>query len=442
MDLGLGLRRALARITGAAIIDERTVRELAKDMQRVLIANDTNVRLVLELTKKIGNRILAEKQLKGANPKEQAVKIVYDELSALLGEKYEPRVQRKRIMMLGLFGSGKTTSSAKIAKFYRNRGLKVGLICADTFRPAAYEQLKQLAEKAGISFYGEQGKGDAAAVAERGAKALSDCDVLILDSAGRDAFDAELSAELKRVDGAFKPDERLLVVSADLGQIAGRQADEFNKAVGLSGVVVTKLDGSGKGGGALSSVAASGAKIAFVGTGEKLDDIAAFDAKKFVGGLLGFADLEALLEKVKKLAEEEKIKPEQLLEEKFTIKAFYGQMKAAKKLGPMKSVLQMMGVADVPDALLRQSEGKLKKYEAMINSMTEAERSDAGLLKNKTRIERIAKGSGTGADEVRAFLSEFEKMEKMLSRFQKDRGLRKRMEKMFRGGLSLPGINQ
>jgi signal recognition particle subunit SRP54 len=439
MDLGLGLRRALARITGAAIIDERTVREFSKDIQRVLIANDTNVRLVLELTKKIENRILAEKQLRGVNPKEQAVKIVYDELSALLGEKYEPRVQRKRIMMLGLFGSGKTTSSAKIAKFYRDRGLKVGLICADVHRPAAYEQLKQLAEKAGIAFYGERGN-DAAAVAQRGAEALSGCDVLILDSAGRDAFDAELSAELKRVDAAFKPDERLLVVSADLGQIAGRQADEFNKAVGLSGVVVTKLDGSGKGGGALSSVAASGAKIAFVGTGEKLDDIAAFDAKKFVGGLLGFADLEALLEKVKKVAEEERIKPEQLLEEKFTIKAFYEQMKAAKKLGPMKSVLQMMGVADVPDALLRQGEGKLRKYEAMINSMTEAERSDAGLLRNKTRIERIAKGSGTAADEVRAFLSEFEKMEKMLSRFQKDRGLRKRMEKMFRGGLSLPGI--
>ncbi len=442
VDLGLGLRRALAKITGAAIVDEASVKELVKELQRVLISNDVNVKLVFELTKRIERKALEEKQLKGTSPKEHVVKIVYDELVALMGEKHAPKLEKQKILLLGLFGSGKSTSVGKIAHFYKSRGLSVGVICADVWRPAAYEQLEQLAKKAGAKFYGEKNVKDARAVVERGMLELKDVEVLIVDSSGRSAFDAELAKELKEINDVLAPDEKFLVVSADVGQVAGRQAKEFDENVGVTGVIVTKMDGSGKGGGALSAVAASNAKITFIGTGEKMDELELFDATKFVGGLLGFPDLEALLEKVKKIAEEEQLKPEAMLEEKFTIKMFYEQLKAAKKLGPLNKVFGMLGAPDMPKEVLQQSEAKMKEFEVIINSMTKYERENAVVIKKqKGRIERIAKGSGTSEQAVRELLNQFEKMEKLLTGFKKNRGLRRKMEGMLKkGGFSLPGL--
>jgi len=434
MDLGAGLRKALARITGAAMVDEKAVAELVKELQRVLISNDVNVKLVFDLSKRIQERALKEKPLGGIGAREHVVKVVYDELVSLMGERYEPRLGKQRILLLGLFGSGKTTSTAKLAKFYRDRGLSIGLICCDTYRPAAYEQVEQLAAKTGVPFYGMKGERDVKRIVREGLEQFKERDVIIVDSSGRDAFDGELQEELKQINEAFRPDEKLLVVSADIGQVAKRQAEEFNKAVGITGVLVTKMDGSGKGGGALSSVAASGAKVAFIGTGEKLEDFEVFDAKKFVGRLLGFPDLEALLEKVKKIGEEEQVSPEKLLEEELTIESFYEQLRATKKLGPLKSVFQMMGMVDLPKELMEQSEEKLKKYEVIISSMTKQERKDVELVrKNKVRMERIAKGSGTKVEDVRELLTQFEKMKKFLSAFKKNRGLRKQVEKFMKG---------
>ena len=439
MDLGAGLRKALAKITGAAIVDEKAVAELVKELQRVLISNDVDVKLVFELSKKIQDRALKEKPAGGVGAREHVVKVVYDELVALMGERYEPRLGKQRVLLLGLFGSGKTTSTAKLAKFYRDRGLSVGLVCCDTYRPAAYEQVEQLSAKTGIPFYGIKGERDAKKIVENGLEHFRDKDVVIVDSSGRDAFDEELSQELKDINEAFKPDEKLLVVSADIGQVAKKQAEEFNRAVGITGVLVTKMDGSGKGGGALSSVAASGAKVAFIGTGEKIGDFEVFDAKKFVGRLLGFPDLEALLEKVKKAGVEE-VDAGKILEEDLTIESFYEQLKATKKLGPLKGVFQMMGMVDLPKELMEESEEKLKKYEVIINSMTKQERKDVELVrKSKQRTERIASGSGTKPEDVRELLSQFEKMRKFLNAFKKNRGLRKQVEKMMKGG-NLPGM--
>ncbi|MBI5158835.1 signal recognition particle protein [Candidatus Micrarchaeota archaeon] len=441
-DLGLGLRRALAKITGAAIVDEKAVKELVKELQRVLITNDVNVKLVFELTKRIERKALEEKQLKGTNPKEHVVKIVYDELVALMGEKHAPELKKQKILLLGLFGSGKTTTISKLAHFYKSRGLSVGVLCADVWRPAAFEQLEQLAVKANAKFYGEKEEKNAARVVERGMKSLGEVDVLIVDSSGRSAFDAELARELKEISNVFASDEKFLVVSADIGQVAGKQAKEFDENIGVTGVIVTKMDGSGKGGGALSAVAASNAKITFIGTGEKMEDLELFDATKFVGGLLGFPDLEALLEKVKKITEEEQLKPEQMLEEKFTIKMFYEQLKAAKKMGPLNKVFGMLGAPDVPKEVLQQSEAKMKEFEVIINSMTKYERENAGVIKKERgRIERIAKGSGTNEKAVRELLSQFEKMEKLITGFKKNRGLRRKLEGMLkRGGLNMPGL--
>jgi signal recognition particle subunit SRP54 len=442
MDLGEGLRKALAKLTGSAIMDEKAVKEFVKELQRTLISNDVNVKLVFDLSRRVEERVLKEKPLPGVSPKEHAVRAVYDELVALMGDRYEPKIEPKRILLLGLFGSGKTTTTTKLAKFFQQRGMKAGVVCCDTFRPAAFEQLKQLSEKSGIHFYGEKGETDAAKVVRNGLFALKGEEVVIVDSSGRSAFDSELKGELHAIHAALGPSENFLVISADIGQAAGRQAKEFNENVPLTGVIITKMDGSGKGGGALSAVASTGAKVAFIGTGERAEDLEPFDSKKYVGRLLGFPDIDALLSKIKKVAEEENLNPEAMLEEKFTLKTFYEQMRATKKMGPLKNVFGMMGMADVPKEMLDQGEEKLKKFEVMINSMTPAEREDAHLIKkSSSRQARIAKGAGVKVEDVRRLISEFERMEKMMGAFKKNRGFRKQIEKMMKGGggLKLPG---
>jgi signal recognition particle subunit SRP54 len=237
---------------------------------------------------------------------------------------------------------------------------------------------------------------------------------------------------LKAVYDALAPDEVFLVMTADIGQVAGKQAEEFKRIVPISGVIVTRMDGSGKGGGALSAVAATGAKIAFIGVGEKTDDFEIYKPDKFVGRLLGMPDLETLIEKVKAIAKEEDIK--KLETDELTIETFYEQLKSAKKLGPLGNIFSMLGVSNVPKEMVQQSEEKLKKFESMINSMTKQEKKDPKLIRaSKTRVERIAKGSGCSESDVKEFLSQFEKMEKMLKKFKHDRGFRSKMEKMMQG---------
>ena len=340
MDLGSGIRKALAKITGVSVVDENAVRELVKELQRVLITNDVNVKLVFQLTKRIEDRALKEKLLPGLSLREHVVRVVHEELQKILGEKFEPRIGKQKILLLGLFGSGKTTSAGKMAKFYQSKGLKVAVIAADVHRPAAFEQLQQLSEQVKCGFFGIKGEKSAPRIVEKALEELErKYDVLILDSAGRSAFDEELVKELKQVSVMFKPDEKFLVVSADLGQVAGKQAQEFNNAVGLTGVIITKMDGSGKGGGALSSIAVSGARVAFIGVGEKLTDLQVFDSTRFVAQLVGFADLPSLLEKLKEASDEELMQKalEELKEHKISIG------KAAKLCGV--SLWEMLDLA-------------------------------------------------------------------------------------------------
>lgn len=431
MDLGRSLRQALSKFTGAPVADEKAVKALCRELQRVLISSDVNVKLVFELTKRIEARALDTHIAKGLSLREHVVKVVYEELAATMGERYEPTLKPHKVLLLGLYGSGKTTTAGKLAHFYKSRGLSVGVVACDVDRPAAYEQLEQVSRHSGSAFYGINGEKDVRKILSY-AKSKWAEDIIIVDSSGRSAFEEALVEQLKVINSAFEPDEKFLVLSADIGQVAGKQAAEFHDAVGLTGVIITKMDGSGKGGGALSAVAASKAKVAFIGVGEKMDALEPFDAQKFVGRLLGFPDLEALMEKVKKIAEEEKL-PDST-EEKLTLRVFYEQLKAAKKLGPLSSVFSMLGAADVPQDMVRTSEGKLKKFETIINSMTPAEREDAALLrKHRSRIERIAKGSGTTEADVRDLLAQFEKVNSMFTQFKKNRGMRKRVEKMMKG---------
>lgn len=459
MDLGRGLRQALAKLTGATLVDEKAVREFLREIQRVLIANDVAVKLVFELTRRIEARALDAKLPPGLSVREHVVRTVYDELVALLGDRYEPPLKPRKLLLLGLYGSGKTTTCGKLAAFYKSRGLSVALVCCDVDRPAAYEQLRQLSAKTGAVFYGTEGEKDVRTILRTHLPKAKE-DLVIVDSAGRSAFDGELVRQLQTISDELKSDERILVISGDIGQVAGRQAAQFHEAVGLTGVILTKMDGSGKGGGALAACHAAsapsagvraagpadggnagpgaagggpgGIPVLFIGTGEKMDALEPFDSKKFVGRLLGFPDFEALMQKIQKVAAEEKLQEEGF--EKLTLGAFYQQLKAARKMGPLSSVMGMMGAADLPPEMLKTSEGKLKKYEAIIASMTPAEREDARLLrKHKSRIERVANGAGCRPDEVRELLTQFEKMASMVDGLKKNRGVRKKLEKMLQG---------
>ena len=256
MDLGEGLRQALAKLSKATIIDAKTVKEFNKSLQKALLSSDVEVQLVLKLTDQIEEKALRSNIPKGVNPRDYITNIVYEELVKLVGEGYVPKMEKKRILMMGLYGSGKTTTSAKLAKFYQDRGLSAGLICCDVSRPAAYRQLETLAKQANVPFFGIEAEKSADRIAKEGLAKFKDKDIIICDTSGRSSLDSELIEELKRVNKVFAPDEKALVISADTGQIAGKLAREFDSAVKISGVIVTKMDGSGKGGGALSAASA------------------------------------------------------------------------------------------------------------------------------------------------------------------------------------------
>lgn len=433
MDLGEGLRKAIAKLSGATIIDSKVIKEFNKELQKALISSDVEVELVFALTKRIEEAALKSNMPGGVSHKDYITNLVYEELTKLMGESYEPEIRPKRILLAGIYGSGKTTTAAKLAKFYQDRGLGVGLICCDISRPAAYEQLEILAKQANAGFFGMKGEKDVARIVREGLTALKGKKVIICDSSGRSGMDEELIKELKLINNQFKPDEKLLVINADIGQIAGKQAAEFDRAIKLTGVIVTKLDGSGKGGGALSAVNAASVRVMFTGTGEKLGALELYDSKKFVGRLLGVPDLESLILHVNDAIKNSGLKEEDVDMEELNFDSFYKQMKTMSKMGPMKNVLGMMGLVDVPKEALETGEVKLKRYENIISSMTKEERKDGKLLKDPRRIARIAKGSGTTEKDVKDLIADFNKMKKMADMLKNNRDVKKQMSKFMPG---------
>lgn len=425
------LKESIKDFTGLAVADKKAVEELVKNIQRDMIRADVDISLVKDLSDRIRDKALEEDLPKNLSRKEHVLNIVYDELSTILGEKKaEVTVEPKRILMIGLFGAGKTTTTAKIADYYRKRGLKVGLIAADVHRPAAYEQLEQNAEKAGADFYGEKGNSDAAEIVSNGVEKLSHCDVIVTDSAGRDSMNKELEKELKDIEKAFKPDETLLVVPADIGQSAKEQAETFNSAVGIDGVVVTKMDSSAKGGGALSSCAAADAEIVFIGTGEGIKDLEVYDPESFVSDLLGVPDLSNLLEKARESIDEEKAM--KMLEGDFTLKDFFEQMEQMSSMGGIDKILDKLPFGDkLPDNVLEMQEQQISRYKVIIKSMTDGEMSDPKLI-NASRAERIAKGSGTSKKEVRQMIKQYRQAKNMMDKFSGKNMRRGNMKKMMR----------
>ncbi len=420
--LSSSLKDTLKKITRLVFIDERAINELVKELQRALLQADVNVQLVFNLTKKIKERALNEKPLKSITQREFIINIVYEELTNFLGkEKSEIIIERKKpfkIMMVGLYGSGKTTTIGKLSKYYSKRNYKVATLGLDVHRPAAPEQLEQLSEQVKVKCFTEKKEKNPLKVYKKFESEYKNYDILIIDTAGRDALSSDLVKEIELLNKEINPDEKILVISADIGQAAQAQAEQFHKSCNISSVIVTKMDGTAKAGGALSACAVTGAKIKFIGIGEKVDALETFNPPGFVSRLLGMGDIEALLEKAKEAISEEQAKDlgNKFLKGEFNLIDLYEQMEAMSKMGPISKVLEMVpGFSQIklPKDALQVQEGKLKKWRFILDSLTKKELEDPELI-DSSRIERIAKGAGVPTSEVRDLLKQYKQAKKLM----------------------------
>jgi signal recognition particle subunit SRP54 len=444
-NLGKSLNAALKRLFGASVIDEELVKELVKNIQRALLVADVDVTLVMAITERVQKQALDETLPRGVSRREHIVRVVWDTLAYFLGEKAVPLTinpgKPNLVMMVGIQGSGKTTTIGKLARYYQKRGIKTGVICADNFRPGAYSQLKQLAEKSNVPFWGDENGKDAVKLAKTGFKEMRNrgIELILLDTSGRHREETGLIKEMRDISKAVNPQEIILVVDGTLGQQAGVQADAFRKATDIGSIIVTKLDGSAKGGGALSAVAATKAPIKFIGTGEGMDAIEPFNPTKFAGRLLGMSDIRGLVEKVKEAqieVEEDAVK--RIMKGQFSLRDMMAQLKQLKKMGPIGKVMEMLGLQyKLPDDIAAIQEENMKRWEVIMNSMTKNELNEPKLIK-ASRIKRIAKGSGTSQKDVRDLLKQYEQMKKMMKQMGKQRRGRKGGIPGLPGGL--PGM--
>ncbi len=411
-SLSSKLRASLEKIARMGVVDKQAVEELVQDIQRALLSADVDVDLVFQLSEQIKGKALQEKLPAGLTRKEHVIKVVYEELANILGkDKAAIELKPKKVLLLGLFGSGKTSTAAKLARFYQKRGLKPALVCCDVVRPAAYEQLQQLADKIDVPFYGEKGEKNSSKLLKNAISKVK-ADVLIVDSSGRNALDKELINEIKSLSALLNPDEKILVIPADIGQAAKAQANAFHNALGITDVIVTKLDATAKGGGALTACYETGAKVKFITVGETAEDLEIYDPQKFVARLIGFPDLETLLEKARTALDEKKA--EKIMKGDFDLEDFYSQVEGMQKMGPLSGIMDMMGLGKMAGKTnLDVQEQKMKKWKYILQSMTKEEKVNPEVI-NSSRISRIAKGSGCGESDIRELISNYNKVKKLM----------------------------
>src|SRR3989344_1885948 len=365
--LGDSLKSTLQKIAKAVFVDDKLINELVKDLQRALLQADVNVQLVFDLTNNIKERIKKEETPAGLTKKEHLINIVYETLVDFLGkEQYKIDVNKKPfvIMLVGLFGSGKTTSAGKLAKYFTKRGNKVALLGLDIHRPAAMEQIEQIAKQANVSVFIDKKEKNPIKIYNNYKSELDKFDIVIADTAGRDALSRDLIEEIESLNDEIKPHENFLVISADIGQAAQRQAEQFHKSCGITGVIISKMDGTARGGGALTACSVAKAPIVFIGVGEKIDELEHFNPKGFVGRILGMGDLEALLEKAREAIKEEDAEDlgKRFLKGDFNLLDLYEQMSAMKKMGSLQKIVEMIpgfSSLHLPKEMLEVQEGKL-----------------------------------------------------------------------------------
>ena len=419
--LGSAFKKATDRLANAIFLDKNLVEGIVRDLQRALIEADVSIALVKEISDKIKKAALDER-IKGIDKKEHMVKLLHDELLGILGEykKLELKDGQNRIMLLGLYGAGKTTTIAKLGNYYAKRGKKVALVGLDVHRPAAKTQLKQLGEQNNLNVFVDMDEDNAITTWKNMRDDLKDYDVVLVDTAGRHSLDEELVDEIEKLGKKVEPTETILVMPADVGQTAKTQAEKFKEALNITGVIITRMDSTAKGGGALSACAETNAGVYFIATGEKINDIEEFNPKSFLSRLLGMGDLESLLEKIRSVSDEgaqEKMQ-KKLEEGKLSLSDVVEQVKSMNQLGGMdklKSMIPGMSAAKIDDSVLEAQQDKIAKWEHIIKSMTEEERDNPEILKKETsRIRRIARGAGVNGSEIRSLLKQYDMLNDMM----------------------------
>ena len=419
------LQDVFRNIRGEGRLTEETVELALREIRMALLEADVNFKVVKAFIDRVRDRAVDQEVLRSLTPDQQVVRIVRDEMLALFGDAQgglaptneSPRV----IMLLGLQGSGKTTTSAKLGKWLTKQGRHPLLVSTDVRRPAAIEQLSVVGKQAGVRVHDPAGELDPV---KRAAGALAEArnsgfDVVIVDTAGRLHIDDELMDELQAIKAAVKPVDQLFVADAMTGQDAIKSAGEFNRRIGVTGVVLSKMDGDARGGAALSVVSVVGVPIAFVGSGERLQDLEPFHADRVVSRVLGMGDVLSLIEKAEEaVSMEDAAKLEQKIRrDEFTLEDFRDQLRTIRKMGPLEQILGMIpgmgAIKDLQKQKEQVDEKQMLRVEAIINSMTAKERANHALI-NGQRRKRIAKGSGTTVEEVNRLLKQFIQMKKML----------------------------
>ena len=423
------LKKTTDKIANAILLDKTLVDGIIKDLQRALIEADVNVKLVLELSNKL-KKIAYDERIKGIEKKEHLIKALHDELKALLGTERELVLGKKNTwMLLGLYGAGKTTTISKIAHYYAKRGSKVCAIGLDVHRPAAPEQLKQACAKINVQAFIDAEEKNPSKIWKKYESELKKYDLVLVDTAGRDALDLELIKEIKSISNLVKPTETLLVMPADVGQTAKTQAQTFKEAVNITGVIITRMDSTAKAGGALTACAEVQAPIVFIGTGEKPHDLEHFDPESFLSRLLGMGDLKGLLEKVQSITDKKTIERTQknLEEGKFTLRDLQAQLDTLGQVGSFDKMISMipgLGKAKIPKEALEKQQSQSQKWKHAINSMTPDEIENPELLEKQTsRMQRIAKGSGTTTGEIRALIKQYKMLKELIQSGSSMKGL-------------------
>jgi len=428
------LQAITKRIKGEARITENNMKEMLREVKLALLEADVNYKIVKEFIANIQEKALGQEVLKSLKPGEQVVKIVKDEMVELLGGT-ESKISISPnpptiVMLVGLQGSGKTTTAGKLANLLRKQGKKPLLVACDVYRPAAIKQLQVVGGQLNIPVYAEENSKNVVGIAKRAMNtAISKLnDVIILDTAGRLHIDNELMEELQNVKKSVRPHEILLVVDSMTGQDAVNVADTFNTQVGIDGVILTKLDGDTRGGAALSVKKVTGKPIKFAGMGEKLSELEVFHPDRMASRILGMGDILSIIEQAEQsidLAEAEKLE-KQLSKNKFDLNDYLAQLKQIKKMGSFSSILKMLpGMNQLKNVKVDDKE--FDKIEAIINSMSSKERANPKIL-NASRRRRIAAGSGTQVHDINKFMESFEMTQKMMKKMN-DKGAMKKMMK-------------
>ena len=422
------LESAFKHIRGQGYLTEANMQEGLEQIRLALLEADVNYKVVKKFIAEVQEQAAGQKVLEKVNPTQQIIKIVHDELVKTMGEKHEPLRKASTpptaIMMVGLQGQGKTTTTGKLAAMLKRKGHTPLVVAADVYRPAAVRQLEIVAEQAGVECFslGTDANPVDICVMARAEAQLRGCDYVVFDTAGRLHVDEQMMAEVRAISNQIKPDEILFVANAQTGQDAVRSAKEFHDNLPLTGVILTQMDGDARGGAAISVIEVTGCPIKFVGTGERLDALEAFHPSRLADQILGMGDVVSLVEKAQQVVDREQAAKfqEKIRKESWDLDDFLAQLQQMKKMGSMTDLLKKIpGINKLVPAGMEEMAGDEVKYvEAIINSMTRHERHHPKIL-NGSRRRRIADGSGTSVQEVNALLRDFEKMKKMMKQMMK-----------------------